>query len=456
LRSQYPKVFLAICSVLKLSGADVGDAPASVEPTVGPQESTVHDQQVGALAPEPEFSQTAPNLQGTETQEVGQVQPPSFFAAPPRAASSALLSSALDGLLAPQTTVENPKKIGPFFASFQGSYALTYATGLRRSVNGDEATVEHRITPGITLQSRHLTLDYSPSLNYYSKGSYGDTVNHNASIRGNFGYNRWQFNLGYSLSIGSSPLVETARQTDYERHNLFASAGYQYSQKTSFSFTLSDSIQQTSGFNGAQTVSSMNWINYQIADRTVIGAGVGGGYSDVDNGSDMSFEQIQGRISWAPGDKFSISANGGIEIRQFLAFNGAPDLVSPTMGAVAHYQLFKYTSLSLQANRGVSASLFRDQITEHTEVSASVGQRFLGHLQFSLKGGIRKADYKSSSALFEANRSDDITFLTTALSTHFLKQGSVSVAYSRHENDSNEGGFSFTSNQYTFRIGYSF
>ncbi|MGN6386416.1 MAG: hypothetical protein ACTHMT_09270 [Verrucomicrobiota bacterium] len=456
MRSKYPKIVLAICSVLKLSGADVGDAVLPIEPGTGPQETSVSDQLSRALAPKPELSQTAPNLGGTETQAVGQVQPPSFFAAPPRAASSALLSSALDDLLAPQATVENPKKFGPFYATFRGNYTLTYATGLLRGPNGSETTLEHRLSPGITLQSRHLTLDYSPSLSYYSKGSYQDTVNHNASIHGNFGYDKWQFNLGYSLSIGSSPLVETATQADFEQHNLFASAAYQFSQKTSFDFTLSDSIQQTSGFNGAQTVSSMNWLNYRIADRTVIGAGVGGGYSDVDNGSDMSFEQIQGRISWTPGDKFSMSANGGVEIRQFLAINGAPDLVSPTMGAVANYYVFKYTSLSLNANRGVSTSLFQDQITENTEVSAGIGQRFLGHLHFSLTGGLRKVDYKSSSTLFLANRSDDVTFITSALSTRFLKHGNLSLAYSRNENDSSQNGFSFTSNQYSFRIGFSF
>ena len=151
-----------------------------------------------------------------------------------------------------------------------------------------------------------------------------------------------------------------------------------------------------------------------------------------------------------------MSANGGVEIRQFLAINGAPDLVSPTMGAVANYYVFKYTSLSLNANRGVSTSLFQDQITENTEVSAGIGQRFLGHLHFSLTGGLRKVDYKSSSTLFLANRSDDVTFITSALSTRFLKHGNLSLAYSRNENDSSQNGFSFTSNQYSFRIGFSF
>ena len=126
------------------------------------------------------------------------------------------------------------------------------------------------------------------------------------------------------------------------------------------------------------------------------------------------------------------------------------------MGASASYQLFDYTSLSLSANRSVNTSLFANQITENTSVSASLSQRFLGRLNFGLSAGYTVSDYQTSVVFFDTDRSDTRKFISASLGTKILKRGYTSVAYTHSQNDSSAEGFTYDSDQYTFSLGYRF
>lgn len=385
--------------------------------------------------------------------------PPSFYASHGQSYTRVLANLASDSFFSPIPVAQlfsNPLQWGPFHLYPRANYSLTYATGLNRTPGRPEETVHHTISPGITWQAKRVTIDYSPSLVYYTKGSFQDSVNHSASASSAFGYGDWNFSLSHQYSKGSSVLAETATQTAHESHSSALAANYRYSDKTSFSFSLSQSIQETSEFNSSQTWSTMEWINYQLTSKTSIGAGIGGGYTIQELGSDMTYQQVQGRVGWSPGPKLNVDLNGGIDIRQFVSPSGRGQQLNPTFGVAGSYQVFDTTSVRLSANRAVTPSLFSGQISHTTSISAAVNQRLFGRLALGVTADYRLSNNESTEELGTVSRSDTTKSVAAVLSTRFLKKGSVSAAYSHSVHDSNEEGFSYDSDQYTLSLGYRF
>ena len=199
----------------------------------------------------------------------------------------------------------------------------------------------------------------------------------------------------------------------------------------------------------------MEWLNYLYSEKTTFGLGAGFGYADVDSGSDMTYEQVMGRVTWNPGVKLSILASGGVEIRQFLDAD-ISDRVNPLMGVTAAYQLFEQTSVSLAANHTVNTSLIGGQITENTTVTAALSQRLFGHVNVRVHGGYRYAEYQPTVDDLSVDRSDEGYFAGVSAGIRVFERGRISIAYNRTENSSSDSDFSYGSNQYSLHLGYHF
>jgi len=391
--------------------------------------------------------------------EVPPPMPPSYTASQSDPVTPVLAdpgTSSFFNLGTVQRIFEDPLQYGPFRFLPHLDYRLTYSSDILNGPGNTEESLQHAISPGIAIQSRHILLDYTPSLNYYSKGPYRDHVNHNVSLTSQFGYGDWRFGVTHRTGIGSGALVETAQQTDFQSHTTGLSAGYAFNDRTSIDLSATQQIQDSSEFNSSRTWSSMNWLNYKLTTKTTFGGGVGGGFTDVDLGSDMTFEQLQARFGWTPVEKFDANINGGVEIRQFTGGDSASQRVNPIFGASMNYRPFEYTTLFVRGNRSVNTSLFQSQITENVEASAGINQRFFGKLNASLAGGFRTTKYVTSASTTSFNRSDDISYISTSLSLPVLKKGRISVFYSYNMNDSSLQGYSYNNNQVGLQLGYRF
>ena len=384
--------------------------------------------------------------------------PPSQFAAPssPFTPVPGTGGTPVASLPYFERLLQDPFQWGPFRLYPSLNYGFSYSEGLQGSSFGNNITVRHSVTPAFVLESEHVTLSYSPSFTYYQKGRYGDSVNQNASIRTGFGYGDWNFGLSHSYSSGLQVLAETARETETTSHSSGLTAGYRMSQRTSLDFSLSRSQNDTTEFNSSTTYSSMNWFNYQITDITRLGLGGGGGFTEVQSGSDMTYQQIQARVNWVPRPKISASVNGGVELRQFLAADGANDRLNPIMGASASYRPFENTALTLSADRSVNTSVLTDQITENTSVSLNLSQRLVERVHAGLGVSLRSSDYQASSRFLQTDRSDTIKTFSASLGTTFFKKANVSVSYSYSDNSSTAPGFGYSGYSIGANIGYRF
>ena len=293
---------------------------------------------------------------------------------------------------------------------------------------------------------RHWNLDYTPTLRYYSNSQFHDGFDNSVRLIGGAVYEDWVLGLSQTYASSSTPLVETGEQTDTESYVTALTANYRFNSKFSVDLSMDQNFLSAAGFESSKTWSTMDWLNYQFWPRLDASIGAGGGYIAVNTGSDMTFEDVQGRVSWRATDKLSLQVHAGVDIREFMT-GGESDLVSPIFGATLSYQAFEHTSLSLLADRYVNPSVFQNLITETTTITLSFSQRLLKQLDLTLRGTYYNVAYTAAAASAIANRTDNNYGFNARLSTPFLKRGTFSLTYQLNDNSSTAPGYTFSSNQ---------
>jgi hypothetical protein len=356
---------------------------------------------------------------------------------------------------APQTGTQ-PLQWGALILRPHPYYQFLYADGVQVNTNQTVNTTIQQISPGALLEmGSHWTLDYSPLWTVYSNNKLQNTFGQAIKLVGGTVYNDWVFGISQGYTDSSSPSVETATQTRQTTYNTVVDASYTMNSKMSLDLAAYQNFVSADQFSSYKEWSTLDWLNYQFWPRLNAAVGVGGGYDNEDTSPDMTFEQLQGRVNWRATDKISFQLHGGVEDRQFLS-GGAADLINPVFDAVIQYQPFEQTKISLTGARIVAASYLQgNQVTESTGVSAGLNQRLVKKLFLDLSGGYQTVKYISSGSSV-SNRKDDYDYLKAQLSCAFLKRGTIAVFYQISRNDSSQAGYSFTSHQVGFQIGYSY
>lgn len=341
------------------------------------------------------------------------------------------------------------------WAHLRVRYSLSYSDGTLAGPGQPASTITQTVSPGINLRlSDRWFVSYSPSITFYSNDRFRDGVDHLVALNGGFDWAGWYFGVGQTGSwMSSKTLVETGTQTDQQSYGTSLSAARALSTKVSLDLGLQQNIRLAANYTDVWSWSAQNWLNYQAAPRFSYGPGVSFGYTMVDPGTDMTFEQFLGRVSWQATDKLSLSVNGGVEIRQLLD-TGLSDLVNPIFGASLQWQVFEFTTLSFHADHSVNASYYSDQVTQNTTLGGSLNQRLLKKLNLGVSAGYRTGDYLAAAAGVGAVRRDETFYYNIRLSTRFLKDGTLGAFYGRTENLSNDNAYSFGDNRVGFDIGY--
>ena len=365
---------------------------------------------------------------------------------------------------APSATVPEWLDWGPVRLRPHVLERFLYGDGIPARRGEQFKTAINEFSPGMALElGNHWRLDYTPTLRFYSSSQFRDTLDHSVLFSGGTTYDDWSLGLSHTFASSSQPLAETASQTDQETYVTALSAAYHMSSKMSLELGLNQNFrfvaqnQSAQQLNDSREWSTLDWLNYQFWPRFGAAIGVGFGYVNVSAGSDMTYEQLQGRINWRAGEKLSFVLNAGFDERQFIDAN-APDLLNPIFGLSALYQLTETTTLSATASRAVSASYFQNQVTETTDLSGTLRQRFFGKLYLDLTGGYRVTTYEATIRtaffLINLNREDDYVFFNARLTATILKRGTAAIFYQASDNSSNVSGFKYSSNQVGLELGY--
>lgn len=388
------------------------------------------------MSPPPTYSVTPPAMQAEVGQEMGSLS---------NGGHNAVLPEISDFL-----------HWGPVTVHPHLSYQFLYGNGLLSQPGNTQNSIVQTFSPGVLFNiGTHWTLDYTPSLTYYSSSQFHNTVGQMASLNWGTYYNDWNFGFSQSYSFSDVPTVQTAEQTSTSTYSTAINASHQLNSLMSVDVSVTQAIVSADQFNSSKSWNTMGWLNYQFLPRLDGAIGVGGGYDSVTMGSDMTHETLQARLSWGVANKISLVVHGGGENTQFLG-GGIPNLLSPIYGASILYQPFAQTSLSLGAERSVTPSFFSDQATESSSLSVGLNQRLLKHFNFNLTGSYGVTDYIASVANVASGRSDTYYSISSSLSWMFLKRASASITYQYSANNSSASGFGFNSSQYGFQLSYGF
>jgi hypothetical protein len=351
---------------------------------------------------------------------------------------------------------------GPLHFDPHPFYRFMYGNGIQAQPGQQSKTILNQFAPGLLMGwGNHWTLDFTPTLSFYSSRAFRDTTDYAVRLNGATTYQDWTFGLSQSYVSSSYPLVETASQNDTETYSTALNAAYQMSTKASLELAASQNFlfvsQALPGqqLSNSRIWSTMDWLNYQFWPKFGAAIGAGFGYDDVSVGSDLTFEQIQGRINWRVGEKLSLTANAGFQDTQFLN-SSQPASLNPVFGLTLLYRLFEPTTLSLTAYETVSPSYFQNQITHATGFSAGISQRLLKKLSLNVSGGYSTTSYLGTATGVNTQSAYDLSFATVGLTAPFLKRGSASVFYYWSDNSSGQPGFGYTSRQVGFELGYRF
>jgi Putative beta-barrel porin 2 len=357
-------------------------------------------------------------------------------------------------VFAPTPEIPSPVPLqwGPVTLHPHLDYQLSYGNGIQSAPGQPHNTLVNQLSPGIMINlGDHWTLDYTPTLIYYSSSSFQDALNQSVKLNWGSAFgNDWFFTGSQSYTDTSDPEIETGTQTDQENFLTTLNASYLFNEKMSLDMSLNQDLNyignsesltnQLQPLVDTKSWSTMEWFNYQFWPRFSAGLGLGFGYNQQDNSPDSIYEQYQGRINWRATDKVSFQLSGGLHDQQYLS-GDAGNLLTPIFDGTIQYQPFEQTQLSVNFNRTVSNSSYQSQVNIITAVTASLNQRLLGRLMLDLSGGYSTTEYQASVATFSTSRNDDVVSFTARLSCPFLKRATASVFYTYSNNNSTQSGF---------------
>jgi hypothetical protein len=361
---------------------------------------------------------------------------------------------------------------GPVTFHPHPSYSLLYGSGIQSSIDNRHNTFVQKLSPGVTVDlDSHWSVDYTPTLNFYSSKEFHDGVDHAASLIGATHYQDWVLGFSQGFNSSSDPLTETGAQTGQQSYSTALTAGYSFNDKWSANFGINQNFLFADGLQDSYNWSTTEGVTYQFWPRLNVGASLTTGYTKVDDDSgagsgnpDSVNEQLQFNAGWRATDKVSFQAGVGLSDQQFLAA-GYDESLNPIFNGSIQYQPFKVTQISLSASRTVSSSsssvfFTSAQSSENTSVNLSLSQRILTKYNLTFNLGYTKTDYISTFSIhgFSAGtqRSDDQYTFGASFGRSFLKHGNWAVTYNYSDNESSLSGFSQSSNQIGFQVGFAY
>jgi hypothetical protein len=372
----------------------------------------------------------------------------------------------------PSQGESQPFKCGPVVFRPQLSYQLICGSGIESGPGSPQNTIVQQFSPGMIFDiGSHWTLDYTPTLSFYSSSQFRDTVDHSAMLQWGTAFHDWFVTASQSYAKTSEPQLETAAQTDQQTYITALNATYQFNDRLSAAIGLNQDLNYFGqgstnlllGLSNSRAWSTMDWLYDQFWSRFNAGIGVGIGYNQQVGSPDSWYQQYEASVSWRLTDKISFQVNGGLEDLQYLS-SVSSDLLTPIFGATLQYQPFDQTKFSVSATRTVASSYYENEAIEATSINGDFNQRLFGGISLDLNGGYTTSSYVATIIGLSTGRNDNSYSFNVRLTCPFPKRGTVAIFYQYSSNSSSQTGFaasdssafSYSSSQYGFDISYNY
>ena len=357
----------------------------------------------------------------------------------PAISNPSSISSVLDS--------DSPFKWEPFVLRPHLLYRFLYGDGIQARPGVPSTTAIDTFSPGFLLEvGTHWTFDYTPTWDLYSNHQFKDTLGHDLSLAANYAYEGWTSQIKQSYAYSSQPIVETGIQTSEQDYDTAVDISHSMSQHVLMECNAIQSLRYAVGFPDSYSWTNSDRVHYRFSEQFDTAIGASFGYVHQSIGPDTQFVTPETQLSWKPTEKITLSANGGLERREFLSKPRAI-LDSPTFNTSLSYLPTTFTTINLSAAQSVAPAYQAGQALRTNVLSADVQQRLLKRLYLSGSAVHSKSNYHSTSGSVATVRSDGQNTYSARLSTEFLRRGTISILYTRTTNTSTTQGFGFTSHQ---------
>jgi len=373
---------------------------------------------------------------------------------------------------------DRPLQLGPFRFHPHLGYQVAYGDGVLLGVGEAGETMLHTVSPGMFVElGRYWNVDFTAAINRYSNAGYNDNEAFYLALHGHIPREKWLLDFGYQGAATEQPQIEVGQTLRQNAHRATASGIYNYQTPLSLELSAAFDARFAEDFSDYGTLSTMEWLNYQVTEHTALGLGLGAGYSAVEDSPDSVFEQLQGRLVWTPGSKFSFQVSGGVQFQQFdgsgttnvtitnlvstnIIFTTLParsgTQVSPLLGASVTYKPFDPTTLFVSANRLIGVAYEESQLTETTSFSGGIRQRLFGRIFLDVVPSYNFTEYESTLEGVSLRREDEYFAIYASLSTVLFRKLNAVLFCQYSDNESDIAGLSFVARQVGLRLDYRY
>jgi hypothetical protein len=301
---------------------------------------------------------------------------------------------------------------------------------------------EYQIPTDTLTEDRYFYVDYHPTFQIFADHSSEDSVDEYLLMAGSYQFPKLLLQGGFRLQKLSDAEIDAGTRVDRTLITTSVTGGYVVDDKTSVDTTLSDYDAEYQGrYESSEDVRLVSFLNYQVASKTSVSAGVSVGYVTPELSADQFYQQVEARARWTASDKLVASGTGGVEVREV---DGGKTLINPVFDLTVNYAPFDGTHFLLDASRIAEPSdveLGNDLLL--TVAQLGVTQRLYGRVYVTGSVSYGDADYQTLSANQGVSRTDNYFSLSLGAGMDVTKYAGIQIASQYLKDDSSMSSRSF-------------
>jgi opacity protein-like surface antigen len=353
------------------------------------------------------------------------------------------------------STNSSAMRLGPFdvLTSLRGN--VTYDDNIYIQHVNKTSDLIWTATPGVVLaagdyrekQESLFTLAYSPGFILFTDHGHNNAIDQDVQLALEWHSGSWILGLKQGYQQISGAIIEIGNRVTATTYNTELNLEYDLSPKTSFELDGRQSINNYAGpyFDYTQRTVA-GWVDYEITPKIKLGAGITGGFLDILQNPDQTYQQALLRAGYLLTTKVTAQASAGVELREFQGT--AKDRANGTFSLAGVYSPWEGTQLQLDTYRRDQSSLvLAGQNYTVTGFSGGARQAILEKYTLSLLGGYNSSDYYSTEPGVIANRHDDYFFIQFGVDYAVSDRLTVGVLYEYRDNNSSVAASTFNDQQ---------
>jgi hypothetical protein len=358
---------------------------------------------------------------------------------------------------------DNVLSCGPFGVHLDAAADVVYNDNIYVQPAHKTSDLIWTLTPQLSLgagdyvqkEESWLTIDCAPSFIHFTTHDANDAIDEDARLSFEWRPASWTFGLKQSFQQLSGPVVEAGQRVNRDIYDTNLYAKYELSSKTTLELDGSQAVNDYAAPLFSYTLRTLSgWADYWMAPKIKVGAGCIGGFLDISDAFNQTYEQGLVRAEYDPSDNMKITGSAGAELREFQS--GRQNKWNGLFSLDGNVQAWENGRILLDAYRqGESSLVAGDQNYEVTGISGGVSQVFDEKYTLSCTGGFNRADYYATAPDAVVNGSFDYFFVRTGIDWRLSGPFAMGVFYQYQQSWTSEAT-AFNNNLTGFQMAYHF